>query len=85
MEINKESLKKLKKLTDEQLVQLSLKNLTQFVIVTMREMAITMEMKRRDIGTDEQLIKKVSEETYQKTLEDDDICSIDNFLKLVAN
>ena len=85
MEINKESLKKLKKLTDEQLVQLSLQNLTQFVIVTMREMAITMEMKRRDIGTDEQLIKKVSEETYQKTLEDDDICSIDNFLKLVAN
>ena len=85
MEINKESLKKLKKLTDEQLVQLSLQNLTQFVIVTMREMAITMEMKRRDIGVDEQLIKKVSEETYQKTLEDDDICSIDNFLKLVAN
>lgn len=85
MEINKESLKKLKKLTDEQLVQLSLKNLTQFVIVTMREMAITMEMKHRDIGIDEQLIKKVSEETYQKTLEDDDICSIDNFLKLIAN
>ena len=85
MEINKESLKKLKKLTDEQLVQLSLQNLTQFVIVTMREMAMTMEMKRRDIGIDEQLIKKVSEETYQKTLEDDDICSIDNFLKLIAN
>lgn len=85
MEINKESLKKLKKLTDEQLVQLSLKNLTQFVIVTMREMAITMEMKHRDIGIDEQFIKKVSEETYQKTLEDDDICSIDNFLKLIAN
>lgn len=85
MEINKESLKKLKKLTDEQLVQLSLQNLTQFVIVTMREMAITMEMKHRDIGIDEQLIKKVSEETYQKTLEDDDICSIDNFLKLIAN
>lgn len=77
VDINKESQKKLENIDDKLLIALATKNLTDFTLITCREIAIQREMKRRKRALPPEYVKEVVDEIYSFTLEDKDLCSVE--------
>lgn len=81
IEINKESQKKLKDISDQLLIALAGNNLQNYILVTCREIAIQRELRRRKRALPPIFVKGIVDEFYERTLNDEDLCSIEDFKK----
>lgn len=81
IEINAKSQEKLKDIDDKLLIGLATQNLQNYILITCREIAIQRELRRRKRALPPQFVKEIIDEFYDGTLNDEDICSVEDFKK----
>jgi len=81
IEINPVSQKKLEDISDQLLIGLAGSNLQNYILTTCREIAIQRELRRRKRALPPIFVKGIVDEFYSGTLNDEDLCNVEEFQK----